>query len=261
MKRQPSTPCREWAERLIASHTDALPLSEYLVLKEHLLACPTCAEAHNSYLSVEAQIHNLPMLQPQRQLSARLLVQQEQKAYTRARTTHGLRGIAAFQQHFAMMSVLSYRVFQQFSTQIRKPVYIFIALLFCLLTAGMGAASFTFHNAAMQKAQAPHLAVSTTLLALSPANQDTSITLAPHFATEPFVFATNTLTLHNTGESPLTWQLDTTRSMVIFAPQEIKLWTVPSHGTLGRNEHSLIQVVAGGITRTELAAKGNIELG
>jgi hypothetical protein len=261
MKHQPPTPCREWADRLIASHTDALSLSEYLVLKEHLLACPACAEAHNRYLSVEAQIRGLPVLQPQRRLSAELLIEQVQKDYARPHTTSVLQSIIVVQKYAAMMRSTGYRVLCQFSAWIRKPVYALVILLFCLLMAGMGAASFTLSSTTIQQARAPHLAVSTTLLDLNPVKDVPFSTQNIHRDTEQLVFAINVLTLHNTGERTLNWRLDTTRSIAIFAPSKVRLWTVPSHGTLDSNGQSLIQVVAGGIARTELATKQNIELG
>ena len=159
------------------------------------------------------------------------------------------------------MRATGYQMLRQFSAQVRKPVYVLVAFLFCLLMAAMGATSFTLSSATMQKAPAPHLAVSTTQLDLSPVKDVPFSAQNLHRANEQFVFATNFLTLHNTGERTLNWQLDTTRSIAIFAPSEVRLWTVPSHGTLDSNGQSLIQVVAGGIARTELATRQNIELG
>jgi hypothetical protein len=139
-------------------------------------------------------------------------------------------------------------------------VYALVALLLCLLTAGIGAATL-HHSATTLKAPAPHLAVSTTWLDLSPIKDASFSTQSPHYAMEQSVFASGALTLRNTGERTLTWHLDTTRSMVIYAPGAVRLWTIPSHGTLIRNEHSLIKVIAGGITSTDLAAKQDIEPG
>ena len=200
------------------------------------------------------------MLQPQRRLSAELLSQPEQNGYT-PQTIPIVQGIAVCQKYAAMICATSYRVFCRLSAQLRKPVYVLVALLFCLLMAGMGAVSFTLSSATMRQAQAPHLAVSTTLLDLSPVKDVRFSTPNFQHVNEQVIFASNVLTLHNTGARTLYWRLDTVRSIVLYLPSEVRLWTIPSHGVLDSNEHSQIQVVASGIVRTNPAFRQNIELG
>lgn len=57
-------PCSEWAEKLAATHSDDLSLTERASLKEHLATCANCAAVHDEYRLMDAHILELPAVAP-----------------------------------------------------------------------------------------------------------------------------------------------------------------------------------------------------
>jgi hypothetical protein len=67
-------PCPEWAELLITQHLDDSSSTDVVALKKHLLVCPGCHATHVAYQAVSTQLRSLPLMAPQRQLSADMLL-------------------------------------------------------------------------------------------------------------------------------------------------------------------------------------------
>lgn len=103
-------PCREWEEQLIALHPGHLSVNEEIAFKQHLRTCQACSAAHNAYLAVGTQIRSLPLMKPQRRLSAEMLCNEKV-----LRDTEPLRsGVFLLRPRHAILSTLMVAVHKTF---------------------------------------------------------------------------------------------------------------------------------------------------
>jgi len=251
-----STPCPQWADKLIASHARALSPSDYLLLKEHLLTCPQCMTAHSCYLSVEAQIRNMPVLQPQRQLSAKMLLETEAQQ-KKVWLPDAARWTEIARKRTGIILVAYSARLKNLVIALRRPGYALTVLLFCLLTtvAAIGTISYAPHST-LQETQPPHLVASTTGITLHIVT-DLSYHVSPPQNQMVPLLANATLTLRNTGGQPLQWNFNRNRSTV-FAVYEAAMGvamisTQPSHGILKSHEYSSVLIIASGISYEQLS--------
>lgn len=265
-----AAPCQQWADKLLASHARALSPSDYLLLKEHLLTCSHCMAAHCCYLSVEAQLHTMSVLQPQRQLSAKLLLETEaQKSKVWLPGTARWAEIAQ-KRTGILLATYSARL-KNLVIALLRPGYALIVLLFCLLTTVVGIGAMNYgshsdiamkyepHSDIAQRIQPPRLVASTTGITLNIVTDFPDHLSNPHTQAIPLL-AYATFTLRNAGVQSLIWDFNRTRS-VIFSPYNaIMISTQPSHGVLKGNAYSSVLIIASGISYEQLAFNGTGDL-
>jgi len=218
--------------------------------------------AHISYLSVEAHIRNMPLLQPQRQLSAKMLLEAEaQSQMFRLPDTVNLTKTAQ-QKTAIILTTYSARLKNLIITLLR-PGYALIVLLFCLLTTTTAIETISYSsqdttllaahlNTTPQIIQPPHLIASTTAVTLNfVADLSNHLSIPQDQAMSQLAYAT--FLLKNTGGQPVMWEFNRTRSAIFHPYDTIELSTQPSHGILKSNEYSSVLVIVSGISSAQLS--------
>jgi hypothetical protein len=208
----------------------------------------------------------MPLLQPQRQLSARLLLEtKEQKRTTllpdAAEWTESL------QKRIGIVLTSYSARLRNLVAALRRPGYALIVLLFFLLTsvAGIGVINYaSSRNISLEsylsyentsEFREPHLVASTTDIAFS-INKNPSTGLDTLKAQKVFMVAQAQFMLKNAGGQSLLWNFDRTRSVIFFPNNAIMISTQPSHGVLKGNAYSPVLITASGISYENLAFSG-----